>query len=108
MVESVPCFCDLSLNCVIREAWPKPVKQPSTQLNSVCAGTWLCTKTVLRDGSMPKRQVLRGGDQRATPEHRRVLRDGDGMQVDDAEVRVVAVLQTDPLVDRSQRVAEVQ
>ena len=108
VVASAPCFCDLSLNCVIRDACPKPVKQPSTQANSAWAGTWLCTKTVAARRVDAQRQVLRGGDQRAPAQHGRVLRDGDRMQVDDAEVRVVAVLQPDPLADRAQRVAEVQ
>ena len=53
MVASLPCRADLSLNCVIRDAWPKPVKQPNTQASCVCAGTWLCTKIVLRAGSIP-------------------------------------------------------
>ncbi|CNJ08796.1 Uncharacterised protein [Mycobacterium tuberculosis] len=53
MVESLPWRTDLSLNCVIREACPNPVKQPSTHANWVCAGTWLCTKTVERAGSIP-------------------------------------------------------
>ena len=48
-------------------------------------------------GVHPQGEVLRGGDQRAPPQRRRVLRRRDGVQIDDAEVRVVAVLQSDPL-----------
>jgi len=55
-----------------------------------------------------KRQVLRGGDQRATAQLLGILRDGDGVQVDDAEVRVVFVLEGHPLLDRTQRVAQMQ
>ena len=108
MVASLPCFCDLSLNCVIRDACPKPVKQPSTQASSAWAGTWLCTKIVLRAGSMPSARYCAA----VTSVRRRsvlgILRNGDGVQVDDAEERVVVVLQPDPLLDRAQRVAEVQ
>ena len=67
MVASLPSFCDLSLNCVIRDACPKPVKQPSTQASSAWAGTWLCTKMVARNGIDTHRQVLRGGRERAAP-----------------------------------------
>ncbi len=53
-------------------------------------------------------QVLRGGDQRAAPQLSGILREGDRVQVDDAEVRVVIVLQTHPLLDRAERVPEMQ
>ena len=55
-----------------------------------------------------QRQVLRGGHERATAQLLGILRDRDRVQVDDAEVSVVLVLQTHPLADRAQRVAEVQ
>ena len=53
-----------------------------------------------------QRQVLRGGDQGATPQRLGILRDGDRVQVDHAEERVVLVLQPDPLGDRAECVAE--
>ena len=49
-----------------------------------------------------QRQVLRRRHQRALAQRGRVLRDGDGVQVDDAEERVVVVLQRHPLLDRAQ------
>ena len=52
-----------------------------------------------------QRQVLRGGDKRATAQLLGVLRDRDRVQVDDAEVGVELILQTHPLVDRAQCVA---
>ena len=55
-----------------------------------------------------QRQILRGGDQSAPPQHVWVLRDGDCMQVDDAEERVVVVLQLGPLGDGTQRISEVK
>ena len=56
----------------------------------------------------PHRQVLRGRRERAAPKGFRILRDRDGVQVDDAEVGVELVLQAHPLLHRAQRVAEVQ
>ena len=108
MVASAPSFCDLSLNCVIRDACPKPVKQPSTQANSACAGTWLCTKTVDRAGSMPSARYCAAVTRVRLRSSAGSCAIGDRVQVDDAEVGVVVVLQADPLLDRAQRVAEVQ
>ena len=48
-----PPLADLSLNCVIRRASPKPVRHCSTQDSWACAGIWLCTKIADRAGSMP-------------------------------------------------------
>ena len=48
-----PDFADLSLNCVIRRASPKPVRHCSTHDSWACAGIWLCTKIADRAGSMP-------------------------------------------------------
>ena len=48
-----PPLADLSLNCVIRRASPKPVRHCSTQPSWAWAGTWLCTKIADRSGSMP-------------------------------------------------------
>lgn len=53
LARSLPCFCALSLNWVIRLASPKPVMQPSTQASWACSGTCDWTKRVLRSGSMP-------------------------------------------------------
>lgn len=51
--RSLPCFCDLSLNWVIRLASPKPVMHPSTQASCACSGTCDWTNSALRSGSMP-------------------------------------------------------
>ena len=51
--RSAPCFCDLSLNWVIRLASPKPVMQLSTQPSWACSGTCDCTNSVQRSGSRP-------------------------------------------------------
>ena len=53
LAEPSPPLADLSLNCVIRRASPKPVRHSSTHAACVCAGTWLCTKIVARSGSTP-------------------------------------------------------
>ncbi|KEF07343.1 hypothetical protein DF17_10610 [Streptomyces rimosus] len=53
LVRSAPCLADLSLNCVIRLASPKPVRQFMTQASWACSGTWLWTKSVQRSGSRP-------------------------------------------------------
>jgi hypothetical protein len=53
VVASVPCLADLSLNCVMRLASPKPVSVPSTHASSAWAGTWDCTKRVERSRSTP-------------------------------------------------------
>ena len=44
-----------------------------------------------------QRQVLRGGDQGPASQRLGLLSDGDGVQVDHAEERVVIVLQPDPV-----------
>ncbi|CAM5595721.1 hypothetical protein STENM327S_03893 [Streptomyces tendae] len=53
VVRSLPCLADLSLNCVIRDASPKPVMQFISQPSWACSGTWLCTNRVQRSGSRP-------------------------------------------------------
>ena len=53
MAAPSPPLADLSLNCVIRRASPKPVRHWSTQLSCECSGIWLCTKIAERSGSMP-------------------------------------------------------
>jgi len=53
-------------------------------------------------------QVLRSGHEGATAQLLGILRERDRVQVDDAEIGVVLVLQTHPLLDRTQRVAEMQ
>jgi hypothetical protein len=51
--ETNSCRSALSLNCVIRRSSPKLVTEPSSQAASGCAGAWLCTNTVEREGSSP-------------------------------------------------------
>ena len=53
VVASAPCLADLSLNCVMRLASPKPVMVLSTHASSACAGTCDCTKSVDRRGRRP-------------------------------------------------------
>ena len=53
VVASAPCLADLSLNCVMRLASPKPVMVLSTQASSACAGTCDCTNRVDRSRSTP-------------------------------------------------------
>ena len=43
----------LSLNCVMRRSSPMYVTVLRIHMSSVCAGTWLCTKTIERSGSTP-------------------------------------------------------
>ncbi len=53
VVASAPCFCDLSLNWVMRLASPKPVSVLRIHASCVCADTCDCTKSVETAGSMP-------------------------------------------------------
>ena len=46
-------FCDLSLNCVIRDNSPYETVHSIIQERVVCSTTWLCTKTVATSGSRP-------------------------------------------------------
>src|ERR1043165_9503637 len=51
--RSAPSRADLSLNCVMRPASPKPVMHCSTQVSWEYSATWLCTKSTERAGSIP-------------------------------------------------------
>lgn len=55
-----------------------------------------------------ERQVLRGRHQCAAAQGLGILRHGDGVLVDDAEERLVTVLQLRPVRDGTQGIAEVQ
>ena len=55
-----------------------------------------------------QRQILRCGHQGATAQYGGILRDGDGVQVDDAEEGIVVVLQLSPLGHGAQRISEVK
>ena len=59
-------------------------------------------------GLDPARQIDGRQAQGVLPESRRILRDGDGVQVDDAKDVVVLVLVPDPVPERTQVVAEVK
>ena len=54
---SAPPRADLSLNCVIRDASPKPVMHCITQPSWACSGTWLCTNRVETSGSTPAAMI---------------------------------------------------
>ncbi len=108
MVRSAPCLADLSLNCVIRLASPKPVRQFITQASWACSGTWLCTKRVQRSGSSPAASSWAAASRVLAAQLRRVLRDGDRVQVHDHVERVVGLLERHPLAHRAEVVAEVE
>ncbi len=52
-VASAPTRADLSLNWVIRDASPKPVRQLSSHASSACSGTCDWRKSSERSGSTP-------------------------------------------------------
>ena len=77
------------------------------QASSGCSWTWLCTNSVHRSGSRPAATSSWAELQGLGPQLGRVLGDGEGVEVDDAEVGVVGVLVVDPVADGPQVVAEV-
>ena len=77
------------------------------QPSSACSGTWLWANSVHDLGVEAGRdQDLRELEDLG-PQLGRVLRDREGVQVDDAVDRVVVVLLRDPAPHRTQVVAEV-
>lgn len=105
LAESVPCFDALSLNCVILDASPKPVRQLSTHASLRVLGDLGLDEQRGTIGIHPRGDVLGGGRPRAAHEFRRVLRDRDRMQVGDEEHRVVGFLQAHPVHERTEVVA---
>ncbi len=81
--RSAPPRDDLSLNCVMRLASPKPVMHCMTQPSCACSGTWLCTNRVRALGVDPGSEQLRVGEERVGAQLGGVLLDGDRVQVDD-------------------------
>ena len=84
------CFADLSLNCVIRLASPKPVMQLEHpgQLGVRRHVALHEQRAALR--VEPGREQLRGRDLGTPAQQLRVVVDGDRVQVDDAVEGVVA------------------
>ena len=85
-----PPLADLSLNCVIRRASPKPVRHCSTQPSWAWAGTWDCTKIAERSGSIPIASSCAAARRVRSRSSFGVLLDGDRVQVGDEEERLVA------------------
>ena len=67
----------------MRRSSPKVATQFRTQVSSVCADTWLCTKSVHRVGSRP--DAMRNVIVRRVrvAKVRAVVGEGHGVQVDD-------------------------
>ena len=65
-----------------------------------CSGTWLCTNSVARSGSMPSASNCAAAIRVRSRSCLRVLRHGDRVQVGDEVERVVVVLQAHPLPQR--------
>ena len=107
-MPSAPCLADLSLNCVIRPASPKPVWQLSTHASSACSGDVRLDEEDRPLGVDARREVLRRGAAGPVAQHGRVGVDGQRVQVDDAVERVVVLLERDPLGQRAEQVAQVQ
>ena len=78
-----------------------------SQASSACSGTWLWTNSVRDVGVDADGEQQLGQLRGWRPELGRVLGDGQGVQVDDAEERVGLVLVDDPVPQRPEEVAEV-
>ena len=77
-------------------------------MSSVCAGTWLCTKTIERSGSTPAARYAFDHVDRVRRKLGADLPHRDGVEVDDAVDAVVRLLHGDPVADGAEVVAEVQ
>ena len=106
--RSAPSLAALSLNWVIRLAWPKPVRQPRIQASWVCSGTWDWTKTVDFDGSTPAASSCAAPTQRLPFQLLGILLDGQRVQVRDPVEGLVIILQRHPLPQRPEEVAEME
>ena len=103
-----PPLADLSLNCVIRRASPKP-GQALQHPAELGVGRHLALHEDRRPlGVDAHRHQLRRRAQGALAEHLRVLLEGDRVQVGDEEERLVLPLEVDPLPQRPEVVAEVE
>ena len=71
--RSVPCFADLSLNCVIRLASPNPVMQLSTQASCGVLGHLRLHEQRAALRVEPDREQLGRADPGAVPQQRRVV-----------------------------------
>ena len=88
----------LSLNCVIRRSSPMYVMVLRIHMSSLCAGTWLCTKTMERSGSTPAGEEQVDQVDGVAPQLRAHLPHRDGVQVDGAVQAVVGLLHGDPVL----------
>ena len=82
--------------------------QFKTQASSACSGTWLWLKTMFFLGSIAAGDEGRRDLARVVAQRQRVLRHGDGVQIDDAVEAVVGLLQLDEFDDRAEIVAKMQ
>ena len=99
-------LADLSLNCVMRDSSPKLTVHSMIHASWLCSGTWLCTKTVATSGSRPMANSIAASSHRALADDAGLLRDRQGVEVDDAVERVDLVLAGDPVPQRAQVVAQ--
>ena len=98
----------LSLNCVCRSSSPSGVTVLNIQASSVCSGTIDCTNSVHVAGSSPAASSDNAISRVRCAQVGRLVRHGDRVVVDDAEERLVLVLQLDPVLHRSEIVSDVQ
>ena len=97
-----------SLNWVMRRSSPIVAVHSSSQESSVCSWTWLWTNTVQISGSSPLASSHEAVSRVRSAQLGRVVLDGEGVQVDDAEERVGVVLVGDPLPEGAEVVADVR
>ena len=109
LVASAPKRADLSLNWVIRWAWPNPVmaRQHPHQLG-VLGHRATGRKTVARAGSTPAAIIWAALRRERSAQHLRRHLDGQRVQVGDPVEGVVVVLQREALAQRPEEVAEVE
>ena len=103
-----PPLADLSLNCVIRRASPKPVEALEHPAELGVRGDLALDEDRRPVGVDAHRDQLGRGAQGALAQQLRVLLDGDRVQVGDEEERLVVLLEVDPLPQGSEVVAEVE
>ena len=89
LTRSAPCLARLVLELRHPAGLAEAGEALQHPASWACSGTWLCTNSVQRSGSMPSGEQLRGGDPGALAQQLRVLLDGDRVQVDDAVERLV-------------------
>ena len=102
------CRDALSLNCVCRSSSPSGVTVLNIQASSVCSGTIDWTNIVAFDGSRPAARSDTIISRRRRAKVVGLVGNGDRVVVHDAEERLVAPLELDPVLHRSQVISDVQ